>query len=240
MFRVPREMAVEIRRIALLALPTTFEWSSWILGAFFVNRFVVPYGTAAVALFHICLKLQTLFVLPSAGLNQAGITLVGRAYGAGELGHIPAWKQTILKLGIAGGMVGLLVLLIIPRPILSVFIAVEDLAAMRQIRLATAISGVLVIAKITNIIMGSVLRSMGYIRYFVVLSTLSCVVTVSLGYTFTSWLHLGVAGAFAAMLSDELLRNAVHFVRFEWFVRISGIKHRAHERTRPTPAGSRA
>jgi len=86
-------------------------------------------NATAVAFFGAYYKLQNFLFMPMNGLGQACLPIVGFNYGAKQGGRIRETVKTGMTWGIAIGVVGTVLFMAIPGPLLRLFNASEDMLA---------------------------------------------------------------------------------------------------------------
>jgi len=86
-------------------------------------------NATAVAFFGAYYKLQNFLFMPMNGLGQACLPIVGFNYGAKQGGRIRETVKTGMTWGIAIGIVGTILFMAIPAPLLRLFNASEEMLA---------------------------------------------------------------------------------------------------------------
>ncbi len=210
-----KEQAALIGPMVKLALPTLIEWGVWTVGIFFVNKLIAVYGPKQIAVYHIGMKIQGLFMLALSGFMTASITLVGRSFGAKNAYHIYAWNKRILTLAMLITSMGTVLCLLLPHEVMRVFMNARDMAGLTvSVPLVMFLCGIMIPFRTINIVCSSALRTMGDISYFAKVQPVGLVIIVCFAWFFLNVLHLGVCGVFYAMLIDETLRAALVLWRF--------------------------
>ncbi len=198
-----------------LALPTLIEWGVWTAGIFIVNKLIAAYGPKAIAVYHIGMKIQGVFMLALTGFMTASITLVGRSFGEKNAYHIHAWNRRLVTLSLLITSVGTVLCFAFPHAVMRVFMNAQDLANLTvPVPLVMFLCGIMLPFRTINIIYSSALRTMGDIVYFAKVQPLGLALMVSFSWLFLNTLGLGVCGVFYAMLIDEVTRATLVILRF--------------------------
>lgn len=210
-----KEQARLIGPIFKLALPTLIEWGVWTVGIFIVNKLIAAYGPKQIAVYHIGMKIQGVFMLAISGFMTASITLVGRSFGEKNAFQIYAWNRRIVTLSLLITSLGTVLCLAFPQTVMRVFMNAQDLAGLTvSVPLVMFLCGIMIPFRTVNIIYSSALRTMGDIAYFAKVQPLGLAISVSFSWLFLNVWGLGVCGVFYAMLIDEITRSALVILRF--------------------------
>ena len=194
-------------KIARLATPTIIEWGIWMGSMFFVNKFIVGYGSMEVSLFHIGMKIQSVFMICLGGFSTSSLTLAGKAFGARDAGSLFQWNRVILKHTLWISLVGTVICILFPKVVLHFFLNVKDMANLPGgVRLTLSFIGILILLRSVNIITGASLRGIGDIAYFFKVQPIGMAIFLSLSWFFLIYFQMGASGVFAAMIVDELFR----------------------------------
>ncbi|MGM9936616.1 MAG: MATE family efflux transporter [Candidatus Ornithomonoglobus sp.] len=92
-----------------------------------INMILMPFSATAVAFFGVYYKLQSFLFMPMNGLGQAVIPIIGFNFGAKQYERIGQVYRTMLAIAIGISTVAILIFMIIPGPILSLFSASGDM-----------------------------------------------------------------------------------------------------------------
>jgi len=212
----PEEMFDSIPRVVKYSMPTLIEWGIWTLGIFFVNKYIVEYGPKQLALYHICMKVQGLFMLALSGFTSASLTLVGRSYGAKNAYYVYAWNKRILAISLTIVSIGMLTCFLFPRNVLMIFLKTVEIDSLGvNISLIMALNGILLPLRTINVVSSSGLRAVGDISYFMKVQPFGLFIVVFLSWYFLSYIKIGIVGVFYAMMIDEAVRAVLIILRFK-------------------------
>lgn len=202
-----------MRRIITIGLPAAGEQLVLRVGQLIFTRVVAHLGTIAFAAHQICFTVLGLSFMPGMAFAVAATTLVGQGLGAGQpdLAERFGWETRRLGMIISGTM-GLAFILFAPY-ILMIF--TPDQEVINEGVNALRIIGFVQVAQSTQFILAGALRGAGDTRY-PLYTILICVwgVRVLFALLFVFGLGWGLAGAWAAVALDQVLRSFLIYRRF--------------------------
>ena len=202
-----------IRRAARLGLPYTIERSAINLGMLVTTRIISGVGTIAVAANHIAVTAEGLCYLPAYGIGSAATTLVGQSVGAKD----PEGADKYGKLAEIWGFVLCAITgatLFITAPWLASLFN-KDPLVVAEATLALRIVAPIEPFFASFIILSGALRGAGDTRVpmFLCLGSMWCV-RILFSFILVNGFGLGLAGAWAAMAADLLLRGTACIFRW--------------------------
>ena len=155
-YHIKLQTVVEIYKVGF---PTAITQA---LGSIMVSAFnsiLMPFSSTAVAFFGVYYKLQNFLFMPMNGLGQAAIPIVGYNFGKRNGKRIKDVICTMLPIGAGIAAFGMAVFLAIPRQLLGLFSASEDMLTI-GIPALRIISVTFVLSSIT-IILGYAVSGLG-------------------------------------------------------------------------------
>jgi len=202
-----------IHRAARLGLPYIVERSAINFGMLVTTRIISDVGTIAVAANHIAVTAEALCYLPAYGIGSAATTLVGQSVGAKD-------EEGANKFGVLAEVSGFILcaltgaILFVTAPWLASLFN-KDPAVIAEATLALRIVAPIEPFFASFIILSAALRGAGDTRFpmFLCLGSMWGI-RILLSFLFVNIFHLGLAGAWAAMAADLLLRGAVCILRW--------------------------
>jgi len=209
-----------LRLIFRISSSVFLEFGIWQVGTLVITRCLGNFAPIHLAIYHLAMRIQGLFLLAVSGFGASTITFVSSAFGAGEYSEMSRWRNRHLKLAMVLSFAGLACCLVFPLTLLGLFIPIVNAEAAMNVRMLMAICGYLICVRTVNIIGGSAIRTMGKPIYFLVAQIFSFIVIVALGGSLITSVAMGVLGAFVAMVIDETVRAIVTLVYFEREVRV--------------------
>jgi len=133
------------------------------LTVIFLNKLLISYTETAVAVLGAYFKLNTFVFMPLFGVNQALVPLYAYNLGARKKQRMIQSVTYALKIGVSLMIIGTVVFLAIPGPLLSLFNASEYMLAI-GIPALRSIAPVFPLAAVC-IILSSVMQASGYAMY---------------------------------------------------------------------------
>ncbi len=201
-------------RIGALGMTTVLEWLIWFGGILILNGMVVRCGTAEVALFNVGIKIQSLFLLCMAGTVGAASVMVSRAVGAKRPKRIRMWTGTALWVSLVALLPGMFFLAAFPEWVLRIYMRAEDIALLSNVRLVGILLAVLTLVRVNNTTLGTTLRCMGLLKYFVLCLLISESVMLPSAFVAVGIFKLGAAAAIAGNILEEGIRAGLYWRRF--------------------------
>ncbi len=119
-----------IARIYKVGFPTIIMEALGSIMVVAMNRILLPFSSTAVAFFGVYYKLQNFLFLPTKGLGQAAIPIAGHSYGARNEARIHALIRTMIPMVIGISVVASIVFLAIPKQLLMMFSASDEMLAL--------------------------------------------------------------------------------------------------------------
>jgi putative MATE family efflux protein len=140
------------RRLFAQAIPASLNMLTVSLGIFVITWFVGRYGTAAVAAYGICTRIEQIVILPVMGLNVATLTLVAQNFGAGNFARVEETQRTALRAGLWLMTGGSLLVFFLAKYLLILFSRDPQVIAIGQVylRITALVLGAYVILYINN------------------------------------------------------------------------------------------
>ncbi|MDO5783915.1 MAG: MATE family efflux transporter [Eubacteriales bacterium] len=124
-----------------------------------MNMALVMFSTTAVAFFGVYFKLQSFLFMPMNGLGQGSLPIVSYNFGARKPDRIRQTCRTALTVGVGIALAGMVVFLIFPHGLLTLFHASD---AMREIGVpALRIISITFVLSAVTMIVGYVISGLG-------------------------------------------------------------------------------
>jgi putative MATE family efflux protein len=202
-----------IKRVLRVGLPAGVEQMSWRLGMMVFVRGVASMGTTAVAAHAVALRAESLSYMPGFGFAVAGTALVGQYLGA----RCPdrAEKTGYITYQIAALVMTSIGLTFIAAPQVLIQLFSEDAAVIRAAVGPLRIIGFVQPLLAAAYVFPGALRGAGETRFPMIVTTMAIwAVRVPLALLFGLVLGWGLAGAWAGIAVDLVLRGGVTFLRF--------------------------
>ena len=214
-----------ISEILRIGVPHGVESSMFQVGKLATQVLISGMGTAGIAANHVANVFASYLYLPAAAVSNAIITVVGRCYGAGELGQARKYAALLMRWTYYCMWIVSAVLLLLSKPLIGIYDLSPDGA-----RMAFDITLLHLIA--TSLIrpfafqLPSVFKAAGDVKFTMIISTISMWTLrvggsyllapesfTLFGRTFPA-LGMGIMGVWVAMIADWALRTVFYGIRF--------------------------
>ena len=186
------------------------------IGFFLYARVVADLGDFQVAVHHIAMQLMNLSFTFADGIAIATTSLVGQNLGKKRADLSRMFGQIGLRLAFIVAVCLSILVIIFRFQFPAMFATGDDAAAIIE-----ATAGIMIILAIilpfqtTQLVMGGSLRGAGDTRYVAVTMLLTVgFIRPLTGYLFAFELGLGLAGAWFAIIVDQIARLVLLYVRF--------------------------
>ena len=205
-----------VRKLYVVAIPSTIMMSlpSVLIGI--LNGILAAISQVGVAVLGIYFKLQSFVYMPGNGVIQGMRPMISYSYGAKQYDRL---KETIKVSVLVSGVImilGTMLFVLLPRPILEVFKAGDEMMTMGET--ALRIIGTGFIFSAVSTVFAGVFVALGrgveslvvsLLRQLVIIVPVSLVLVRFLGVTGV-WISFPVAEIIAMVISIILLRRTLH------------------------------
>lgn len=195
-----------------LGLPTASEDFAWNFGNLLLVRILNAISSVAAGIYTIVFSIEIIPVVIFGALGDATLTLTGKETGRKDFVQFHKIVRTVVFWSVCVSALCLLLFVIFPHSIMSLF--TKDAAIIASSLVYLAIVGVDLFPKSLNIVIGSGIRGYGDTKWMLFTQLFGTVFVVSVANLFVFGLKLGIAGVFAAVVFDETVRCTVNSVRF--------------------------
>lgn len=120
----------DVVNIYRVGLPTIIMQAMGSVMMLSMNAILINVSATAVAFFGVYYKLQNFLMMPMNGLGQAAIPVVGYNYGTGNKARIQQTWQVLIPTAVVFALLGMVIFMVFPRQLLSLFAASEAMIAM--------------------------------------------------------------------------------------------------------------
>lgn len=121
--------------VASVGLPTSLENVFWQLGAIIIGGLMLSFGELSYAANQIGIQAESIANMPAASFGIVTVTLCGRALGARDNKMGQRFMTEIIKTAAAIVAVGMVLLLVFPKPLLSLLSGHEDVVSLASVYL---------------------------------------------------------------------------------------------------------
>jgi len=203
-----------VRRVLRVGLPTGIERVIMRLGMMAFVRVIASLGTVAVAAHTVALRAESLSYMPGFGFAVAGTTLVGQGLGARDPRR--AERSGYLTYQMAASLMAVmgLVFVLFPQPLIRLF--TDDLAVVQMAVTPLRIVGLIQPVLAATMVFAGNLRGAGDTRFPMYVTSMSIwSIRVPMATLLCLALGMGLNGAWLGMITDQVVRGAVFFLRFK-------------------------
>ena len=196
------------RQIVRIGAPQVAERTLLALGAIPLNAITLVFGTAANAGMQVGRRVMLYALLPSRGVATAASTRVGNTIGAGHPDDGGRWSRSAVWLGVAVSLPVAVGLIVWAEPVARIFLREPE-------ALGTAVAWVRVYAvatvlRSTYAVLRGALQGAGETRAPLLAGAISVTgFTVGFSWLVGVVLGVGLAGVFAGVLLDAVVRTAI-------------------------------
>ncbi len=142
-----------IGEIIKIGVPVALSNCLISVSAFGMNNILLRLSALAPGIYVVYIRLQSFVIMPSGGMSSAGISIIVYNYGAKERQRILDTLKVSLRVNLVIAIVGMLIFLLFPRQLLTMFNASEDMMAI-GIPALRIIAAALVLTTTTQILSG--------------------------------------------------------------------------------------
>ena len=210
-FKFDKDVVLNIVKVGA---PAMVEQILMRVGYIIFNRTVFALGKENSDAHHLCINIQNLSINIGQGFAVSATTLVGQSLGRKRLDMAEHYGLRCRRISMYCSIVIGIILLFFGRGLMKTLYSVDDnvLDIASKIMIFVAIMQPF---QSTQFVVGGVLRGAGDTRVqaFIVLFTV-VIVRLSLVYLCVNVLHLGLFGAWIAVIADQILRALGIYARF--------------------------
>lgn len=142
-----------IGQIVKIGVPVALSNCLISVSAFGMNNILLRLSPLAPGIYVVYIRLQSFVIMPSGGMSSAGISIIAYNYGAKERQRILDTLKVSLRVNLVIAIVGMMIFLLFPRQLLTMFNASEEMMAI-GIPALRIIAAALVLTTTTQILSG--------------------------------------------------------------------------------------
>lgn len=212
-FKFMKADATIIKNIYKVGIPSIVMISISSITVFCYNKILSTFSTTAIALMGIYFRLQSFIYMPVFGLNNGMIAIVAYNYGARKIDRMKECIFTGIKYSTVVMTLGMLMMLLIPRQLLTIFSASDymmkiGVVCFRVFSLSFILAGI-------SIICSGVFQAVGKgVLSMLISITRQIFILIPLAYIFSLtgdinkvWWSMPIAEAIAIILSIYYMRK---------------------------------
>ena len=219
-----------LKRILHIGVPAAGENLCWFTSFMVITYFVGQMGEAALATFSYAMQLSMIMMMLGISIGLGTEIMIGHMVGAGEIDA--AYRQLLrsLRLGLAVTVVTTCAVVLVARPLFSLFS--HDPAIIAGGALLLRVSLLLEPGRTFNLVVINALRATGDARFPILMGACSMWgVAVPLAWLLGLHLGWGLVGVWIAFTCDEWVRGLSMYARWKSRVWVRHA-HAVHARVR--------
>ncbi len=210
-----------------LGINAGLEDFAWNMGNLIIIRILNSIDVKAAGIYSIVFSVEVLAVVVIGAIGSGTMTLSGEAKGSGDIRQFSGVCKIAYMLCAGVAVVVLLICLIFPENILSLFTKDEEIITGCGIYLLLVCLNLF--GKSGNIIIGSGIRGSGNTRWMFFTQIFGTFFVVGCACLFVYALGFGMTGVFLAVIADEAVRAVINFFKLrkilhDWDKTISAAK----------------
>lgn len=213
--RMALQMSGEaLRRILHIGVPAAGENLCWFMSFMVITYFVGQMGETALATFSYAMQLSMIMMMLGIAIGLGTEIMIGHMVGAGEIDE--AYRQLLrsLRIGIAVTVVATCAVVLVARPLFSLF--TSDPVIIAGGALLLRVSLLLEPGRTFNLVVINSLRATGDARFPILMGALSMWgVAVPLAWLLGLHLGWGLVGVWIAFTCDEWVRGLAMYARWK-------------------------
>lgn len=214
---IRRSSPVPFLKSVKLGINTALEDFAWNGGNLVLIVILNSINEMAAGIYSMIFGVELLVVVVIGSFGNATLTLSGEAKGAGDCDKFRGTTTCAYLLSAAVSIVMLAFCLLIPEKIIGIFSSDEKVIAGCGIYLVLMCANLY--GKSGNIIVGSAIRGSGNTKWMFYTQIAGSIIVISTALLFVRVFHMGIAGVFAAIIADELIRAIINYVKYRSIVR---------------------
>lgn len=202
-----------VKNLIRIGLPASLEQLALRLGIFFFVRIVASLGTVVYAAHQIALSILSLSFNPGQAFGIAASTLVGRSLGEKKPEHAEMYSKSARQMGSIISTLVAVLFFFYGRQIVGLY--TNDMEIIENASVALKIIALVQPFQSSQLILSGALRGAGDTVWPLIATVIGVLlIRTQVALFLVNQMELGLAGAWLAVLTDQLIRWALVFFRF--------------------------
>lgn len=200
------------KEVVRIGIPTGLETLLWHIGNLILIRFLNVLDTMAAGIYTLVFGIELVAYWVYLGIAKAAMTLVGHK--TGEKDHKGAINigLTCIKYSMVVCVAFSLFFILFPKFILGIF--THDASLISRALPFLFIISITLYPRSVNVVIGHAIRGLGDTKWMLYSQIFGTFFVLIFSYTLIFVFELNMIGIFIAILSDELIRSIINFLRF--------------------------
>lgn len=195
-----------------LGINTAFEDFAWNFGNLMLIRILNSINEMAAGIYSTVFGIEVLIVVIVGAIGNGTMTLSSEARGAGDLKQYKGVCLIAYLLSAGVAVVSLIVCLVMPDTIIGFF--TKDTEVIKMCGMYLILMCVNLYGKSANIIIGNGIRGSGNTKWMFYTQIFGTFFVIGCALLFVFVFGLGIAGVFAAVIADELVRAVINLCKY--------------------------
>ena len=202
-----------VKNLIRIGLPASLEQLALRLGIFFFVRIVASLGTVVYAAHQIALSILSLSFNPGQAFGIAASTLVGRSLGEKKPEHAEMYSKSARQMGSIISTFVAIMFFFFGRQIVGLY--TNDVQIIENASVALKIIALVQPFQSSQLILSGALRGAGDTVWPLIATIIGVLlIRTQVALFLVNQIEIGLAGAWLAVLTDQLIRWALVFFRF--------------------------
>lgn len=197
---------------AKLGVNTALEDFAWNLGNLCLIRILNSINEFAAGIYSIIFSVEVLAIVIVGAIGSGTMTLTSEATGKKDLSQYKGVCKCAYGLCLIVAVIMIILDIAIPEQIIALF--TKDTAIIATCSIYLLISGINIISKSANIIIGNGIRGSGDTKWMLYTQIFGTLFMVSVAAFLVYVCKLGIIGVFLAVLVDEAVRAIINFSKY--------------------------
>lgn len=197
---------------AKLGVNTALEDFAWNIGNLCLIRILNTINEFAAGIYSIIFSVEVLAVVIVGAIGSGTMTLTSEATGKKDLAQYKGVCISAYGLCFLVAVIMIILDVTIPEQIIALF--TKDASTIAMCSIYLLISGINIISKSANIIIGNGIRGSGNTKWMLYTQIFGTVSIVCVASFFVYVCKLGIVGVFLAVLVDEAVRAVINFCKY--------------------------
>lgn len=199
-------------RMIKLGLPSGLESLLYYVGLLVLTRLMNRIDDMAVGIFSLITGIQIIGVLIYLGYARAAMTVVGQYWGEKNFTEAKRSGLYCLRLSYYITLTCTVVFLAFPHFLIGIF--TTDTQVIDRAVPLLRLMAIFINFDVVNIMMGHTIRATGDTKWMLYSQIFGTIYVISLASMVIINFNLGLSGMYMVMISDEIIRGSVNFLRF--------------------------
>ena len=201
-------------RVIRLGMPTALEFLLWNASNLVLIRFLNGFSYLATTIYTLTFGIEVIIYAVFNGISRATLIIMGQEIGACDKkkANIVFRVSVGLNLIIVG--IAICIFILFTKPILMIF--TKDIKTISETIPFLMITGIIMIPKSLNVIIGSAIRANQDTRFMLFSQMVGSTFVIACSFAMVQIFHLHMIGIYITLFLDEAIRamvNGIHYSR---------------------------